>query len=140
MLKEMTQRSNAMQRMFRPASTVLDLAQENVRRFWESQDKILDSIESFADGWLKRRHAGTHAAREAAQRMCKAQTPFDLIREYQDWANGAFQRIMEDRSACQEQFKAIASALGGPPALLGGKQETEPSQSDAKSVNHSKAA
>jgi hypothetical protein len=41
--------------------------QDNVRRFWDTQDRLLDNMEKFADGWFKRRHVASHAAQEAAR-------------------------------------------------------------------------
>ena len=84
-----TQQLEAIQLMMIPDSAAL---QGNVRSFWDIQDKVLDAMENLANSWFERRHVGTHAALEAAQRMCKAQTPADLVREYQDWVCGAFQR------------------------------------------------
>ena len=72
-------------------------------------------------------------ALEAAQRMCKAQTPADLIREYQDWVGGAFQRVMADGVACQEFVGAFAAPSSG-------KQETTPLQPETKTAQRSKAA
>src|SRR5262245_65022197 len=104
-----------------------------VRSFWDIQDKALDAMQNFANGWFERRHVGTHAALEAAQRICKAQTQVDLVREYQDWVGGAFQRVMADGVACQELVGAFAAPLSG-------KQETTPQQPETKTVQHSKAA
>jgi hypothetical protein len=125
-MNDITQQWEAMQRMvLTPGSAVL---QDNVRCFWDIQDKILDTMENFADGWFGRRHVGTRAALEVAQRMCKAQTPVDLVREYQDWISGAFQRVMADGYACQQFVGAFTNL-----SALPGKQETKPLQ-------HSKAA
>ena len=66
-----TQELEAIQRMMVPDSAAL---QVNVRNFWDIQDKVLDAMENLAHSWFERRHVGTHAALEAAQRMCKAQT------------------------------------------------------------------
>jgi hypothetical protein len=82
--------------------------EENVRCFWNIQNKILDSMENFANGWFERRNVGTRAMLEAAQRMCKAQTPVDLARECQDWISGAFQRLMADGYGCQQLVGAFA--------------------------------
>src|SRR5215831_2151614 len=124
-----TQQLEALQRMMVADSAAL---QDNVRSFWDVQDKALDAMENLANGWFERRHVGTHAALEAAQRMCKAQTPADLVREYQDWVGGAFQRVMADWVACQEFFVFAAP--------LSGKQKTTPQQPETKTVQHSKAA
>ena len=72
-------------------------------------------------------------ALEAAQRMCKAQTPVDMVREYQDWVGGAFQRVMADGVACQE----FVGALAGP---LSSKQEPAPQHPETRTAQHSKAA
>jgi hypothetical protein len=126
-----TQQLEAIQRMMLvPDSAAL---QDNVRNFWDIQDKVLDAMENFANGWFERRHVGTHTALEAAQRMCKAQTPVDLVREYQEWVGGAFQRVMADGFACQQ----FVGAFVGP---LSGKQEPEPQQPETKTAQHSKAA
>jgi len=125
-MNDVTQQFQAMQGMMRvPAAAV----EENVLCFWNIQNKILDSMENVANGWFERRHVGTRAALEAAQRMCKAQTPVDLAREYQDWISGAFQRLMADGYACQQ--------LVGPFAGL--VQDTGPQQFE-KSTRYRKAA
>ena len=62
---------------------------ENACFFWQNQDKILAAMQTFADSWFERRHRGTRAALEVAERVCKAETSADLVREYQDWASGA---------------------------------------------------
>lgn len=111
---------------------------KNACAFWENQDKILDAMQTFADGWFERRHAGTHAALEAAQRMCKAGTPVDLVREYQEWANGALQRVMADGLACQQQFMAVAGAARQPLAASDEKDSEAP-QAEAVRIS-SKAA
>jgi hypothetical protein len=67
-----TQELEAIRRMMVSDSAAL---QDNVRGFWNLQDKVLDAMENFANSWFERRHVGAHAALEAAQRMCKAQDP-----------------------------------------------------------------
>jgi hypothetical protein len=64
-------------------NTHSDALQDNMARFWNIQDRLLYIKENFADGWFERRHVGSHAALEAAQRMCSARTGVDLAREYQ---------------------------------------------------------
>jgi hypothetical protein len=61
-----TQQLEAIQQMMVPDSSAL---QDNVRSFWDIQDKVLDAMENLASSWFERRHLGTHAALEAAQRM-----------------------------------------------------------------------
>jgi hypothetical protein len=121
-----TQQLEAIQRMMLvPDSAAL---QDNVRSFWDIQDQVLDAMENFTNGWFERRHVGTHTALEAAQRMCKAQTPVDLVREYQEWVGGAFQRVMADGFACQQ----FVGAFAGP---LSGKQEPKPQQPETKTAS-----
>jgi hypothetical protein len=133
-----TEQLSAMQRMFLPTSEMSETMRKNACSFWENQDKILDAMQTFADGWFERRHAGTHAALEAAQRMCKAGTPVDLVREYQEWASGALQRVMADGLACQQQFMAIADAPRQPLAASD-KKDSEAPQAEAGRIS-SKAA
>jgi hypothetical protein len=128
-MSDMTQQWEAMQRMMRPGS---DALQDNVRCFWNIQGKLLDIMENFADGWFERRHVGTHAALEAAQRMYNARTGVDLAREYQEWVSGAFQRVMADGFACQQFVAAFAGALSD-------KQEKKP-QRETKTLHHAEAA
>jgi hypothetical protein len=104
--------------------------QDNVRRFWDTQDRLLDNMEKFADGWFKRRHVASHAAQEAAQRMCKAQNPVDVVHEYQDWVTGSFQRVMDDCFASQQFVGACAGLL----------QDAPPQQPEKKPPPRSKVA
>lgn len=136
----MTQSSGFMERVFLPSLAIPDTLQANACRFWDNQDKILDSMETFANGWFERRRAGTRAALEAAQCICKARTSADLVREYQGWASGVFERVMADGLACQQQLVELAGALAGPPAPVGGEQQSEPSQSEPRTFTRSKAA
>ena len=59
---------SSMQKMFLPTSEVSATFRDNARRFWENQDKALDSMQALANAWFDRRHTGTLAAREAAER------------------------------------------------------------------------
>ncbi len=90
---------SAMQKMFLPTSAISAPLRENAQRFWENQEKVLDSMQALANGWFERRHTGSHKAREAAERMCQTQTFVDLIQAYQDWAGGAF-RADHGRRTC----------------------------------------
>ena len=95
------------------------MAAMRARRFWENQGKLLDDMQALANGWFDRRRTGTHAAREAAERMCGTKTYFDLVQEYQAWASGEFERIMADMAA--------TGALASPP-LTPAASEKEPEQ------------
>jgi len=108
-MNNITRQFEAMQRMMLvPSSAALA---DNVRRFWDIQDRLLDNMEKFANGWFERRHVGSHAAQEAARRICMAQAPDDLVREYQEWITGAFQRVADDGLACQQFVGAFAGVL-----------------------------
>jgi hypothetical protein len=105
---------SAMQQLFLPASAFSDSLRKNARRFWETQDKVLGGMQAFTDGRFERRHTGAQVAMEATQRMCKAETPVDLLREYQDWAIGAHARAMADALAWREHLITIVIALPRP--------------------------
>jgi hypothetical protein len=80
-------------------------------KFWENQETALDGMKELADGWFARRHTGAQAALEAAKRIGDAATPFDIIREYQDWMKGVTERLMADGMACQQQLLKAGSHL-----------------------------
>ena len=84
-------------------------------------------MQALASGWFDRRRTETHAAREAAERMCGTETYFDLMQAYQDWASGAFERILADGLSCQQQIMAATGALASPP-LGPSASEKEPEQ------------
>ena len=133
---DLTEQWRSMQRMFFPTSAISDSLKENARSFWEMQDKFLDNMQTVANGWFNRRHAGTNAAREAAERMCTTDTLVDLGQAYQNWASGAFERIMAD---CQQQIAAVSDALASPPlAPSVGEKETEPARSETRTTARSK--
>ena len=124
MSTDFTEQWSNMQKMFLASSEMSASFRESARRFWENQGKLLDNMQALANGWFDRRRTGTHAAREAAERMCGTETYFDLAQEYQAWARGAFERIMAD----QEQIMAATtSALASPP-LTPAASEKEPEQ------------
>lgn len=83
-------------------------------QFWQNQDRVLDSMSGMANGWFERRHAGTRAAQDAAVKICTAENPLDAMREYQEWANGAFSRLMADAMAWQQQAAIFGAAVVQP--------------------------
>jgi hypothetical protein len=136
---DFTEQWTAMQKMFLPTSAISAPLRDNAQRFWENQDKVLDGMQALANGWFERRHTGSHKAREAAERMCETQTFVDLIQAYQDWAGGAFERIMADGIACQQQIMAITGALASPPLAPSATQkEVEPQRSESRVLTRSK--
>lgn len=137
---DFTEQWTAVQKMFLPTSTISAPLRENAHRFWESQEKVLDSMQALANAWFERRHAGALKAREAAERMCGTQTFVDLIQAYQDWAGGAFERIMADGLSCQQQIMAVTDALASPPlAPSTTEKEIEPQRSELRAAARSKA-
>ena len=136
---DFTEQWTAMQKMFLPTPVILAPLRENACRFWESQEKVLDSMQALANGWFERRHTGTHKAREAAERMCQTGTFVDLIQAYQDWAGGAFERLMADGLSCQQQIMEVSGAFASPPiAPSATETEVEPQQSESKAPTRSK--
>ena len=124
MSTDFTEQWSDMQKMFLASSEMSASFRESARRFWENQGKLLDNMQALANGWFDRRRTGTHAAREAAERMCGTKTYFDLAQEYQAWARGAFERIMAD----QEQIMAATTIALASPPLSPSASEKEPEQ------------
>ena len=88
--------------------------ERHARAFWTVEDNVLDSMQDVVAGWFERRHTGTQAALEAAQRMCRAATPAELLREYQAWAMGAFERVMADAVAAHGCGVAMSQLMARP--------------------------
>jgi hypothetical protein len=132
----------SMQKAFLPTPEISASFKDNSRRFWESQERILDNMQAFANGWFERRHTGALSAREAAERMCGTETIVGLVQAYQDWARGTFDRIIADGLSCQQQIFAATSALTSPPLApsVNEKKEAEPARSQARAPASSKAA
>ena len=72
-------------------------------KFWENQEAALKDLKEFADGWFARRQKGMHAALEAAQHIGNAESPSDMLREYQNWLTREMELLAEDGKACQQQ-------------------------------------
>ena len=126
MSTDFTEQWSNMQKMFLASSEMSASFRESARRFWENQGKLLDNMQALANGWFDRRRTGTHAAREAAERMCGTKTYFDLVQEYQAWASGEFERIMADMAA--------TGALASPPLTpAASEKEPEPLARPARS-------
>jgi hypothetical protein len=105
-----------MQRVI-PASSALNAAtRQNAANFWEAQEKLLGCMQEFANGWFERRHVGTQSALVSARDICNADSPFDALREYQKWAIGSLERVMQDGLACQKQLIEIGR-LGTQPLV-----------------------
>jgi hypothetical protein len=127
------------QKMFLPTSPFSPMLRENARHFWENQEKILNSMQAFTNGWFERRHTGAHSASEVCERMCGTETAVDAVQAYQDWLRGAFERMMADGLACQ-QIIAATSTLASPPiAPSTSEKATEPARSETRTPARAKA-
>ncbi|KIZ44265.1 MULTISPECIES: hypothetical protein [Rhodopseudomonas] len=97
--------------MLQPTAALKTYAPVSVK-FWEAEENVLGGMKEYADGWFTRRRIGTQAALDTAKRLGEAATPLDALREYQDWANGAFARLMEDGLAFQQQMMRVSNEIG----------------------------
>lgn len=133
--------SSMQKNLFLPPSAFSTALEENAHRFWENEEKILDNMQAFANGWFERRHAGTRSAREAAERMFGSETIVDAVQAHQEWVRGAFERIMADALSCQQQMMAVGDALASPPlAPSVSEKQVEPARSEAKVPARSRSA
>jgi hypothetical protein len=122
--ENLAEQAKEMQGLFKPSPIALQAFQDNATRFWSAQEQMLDAMQGFAEGWLQRRHEGTRAAAEVAHRMCRAENPIDLLKEHQEWMNGAIQRLMADGVACQKEW-ALITGLAVQPLNGSGKEDAE---------------
>jgi hypothetical protein len=118
-----------MQRGLPPASAMTTLIRQNAGSVLNAQDKLLDHLQQFANGWFERRHIGTRESLACARQMCDAETPFDAMREYQKWAIGSFERVMRDGAAMQKHM--IDAGRAGAEPLV---QAAETVRSEAAAV------
>jgi hypothetical protein len=131
--------TSMMQKGFLPTPEISTTFRENAHRFWENQDKILNNMQAFSNSWFERRHTGTKSASECSDRMCGTETMVDLMQAYQDWARGAFERMMADGLAWQQHIIAATGALTSPPlAPPVSEQASEPRRSEAKASARAK--
>jgi hypothetical protein len=80
-------------------------------KFWENQEAALEGFKEFADGWFIRRHKGTQAALEVAQRMGDAESPSDILQEYQNWFRREIELLVEDGKAYQQHVLRAGANL-----------------------------
>ena len=88
--------------ILQPAATLKAYAPMGVK-FWENQETALEGFKEFADGWFARRHRALQAALEAAKHIGDADTPSDIVREYQNWLTREMELLAEDGKAYQQQ-------------------------------------
>jgi hypothetical protein len=84
-------------------------------KFWENQETALEGLKEFADGWFARRQKAMQAALEAAKHMGDAETPFEVLREYQNWLTQEVVLIAEDGTAYQQEVLRAGAHLGARP-------------------------
>jgi hypothetical protein len=119
------------QRGFLPSSRLRDAARANAAEFWSAQEKILEAMQDQAAHWFQRRHAGTQAALSTAQQMCLADSQLDAMREYQKWAAGAFERLLQDGLEYQKQVLAM-SRLFAQPLVSGEARMADAASAEAR--------
>ena len=86
-------------------------------KFWENQETALEGLKEFADGWFARRHKGMQAALEAAKHIGDAETPTDILREYQNWLTREMELVAEDGKAYREQVLRAGAHLSARPEV-----------------------
>lgn len=136
------EQSRLVQNAFAQAqSNIGETIQKNARAIWDQQSEILNSFETFANGWFKRRHVGVQAAAEASERICQAATPQACIAEYQAWASGALERVITDAVEYQREFGKVMTGFVPPLApTLDVRQESGPEAEPRKRHRVSEAA
>jgi hypothetical protein len=77
---------------------------------------VLNGMQTFAEGWFERRHAGTKAALEACESMCAAKMPTEWFSTYQKWLMGAVERLVADGLACESEIRKLSEVLA--PSLV----------------------
>ena len=125
---------------FEPSAALRDAMRQAATRFWGGQDQILDAMQDYANGWFERRHAGTEAALDSAQHVIDAATPVEAMREYQKWAFGNFERMIDDGLSCQQHLLSMGALLAPPLSPSGERTEPERVAEDTKRRSPSRAA
>jgi hypothetical protein len=100
--------------ILQPAAALKAYAPIGVK-FWENQETALEGLKEFADGWFARRHKGMQAALETAKHIGDAETPSDILREYQNWVTREMELLAEDGKAYQQQVLRAGVQLSAPP-------------------------
>src|SRR5258708_7663605 len=80
-------------------------------KLWENQETALEGLKEFADGWFARRRKGMQVALEATKHISDAETPSDLLREYQNWLTREMELLAEDGKAYQQQVLRAGAQL-----------------------------
>jgi hypothetical protein len=98
----MSENATLFPNILQPAATLKAYAPMGVK-FWENQETALKDLKEFADGWFARRQKGMHAALEAAKDIGNAESPSDMLREYQNWLTREMELLAEDGKAFQQE-------------------------------------
>jgi hypothetical protein len=80
-------------------------------KFWKNQETALNGLKEFADGWFARRREGMQAALEAAKHIGDAETPSDILREYQGWLKRETELLAEDGKAYRQHVLRTGARL-----------------------------
>ena len=131
---------NIAQTAFEPPAAFRDGMRQAATSFWNGQEQILDAMQEYASAWFERRHIGVHEALETSQQMIDAATPVEAIREYQKWAFGSFERIIDDGLSCQKHLLSIGGLLAPPLSPSGERTETEPTTEEPRRRSQSRVA
>jgi hypothetical protein len=110
----MTDNVTLVPNILQPATAFKALAPVGIK-FWSNQETALAGLREFADGWFARRHQGMQAALEAAKHIGDAQTPSDVLREYQNWLTREAELIAEDGKAYQQEVLRAGTHLSARP-------------------------
>jgi len=125
---------------FQPSAAFRDAMRQAASRFWRGQDQLLDAMQDYATGWFERRQAGTEAALASAQHVIDAATPVEAMREYQKWAFGSLERMIDDGLSCQQHLLSMSAWLSPPLSPSGERTEPERVAEESKRRSPSRAA
>lgn len=109
-----------------------DATRQAATGFWNGQEQILEAMQDYASGWLERRHTGVRESLETSQQMINAATPVEAMREYQKWAFGSFERIIDDGLSCQKHLWSMGGLLAPPLSPSGERAEAEPAAAESR--------
>jgi hypothetical protein len=110
----MTDNVTLVPNILQPAAAFKAFAPMGIK-FCKNQETALAGLREFADGWFARRHKGMQAALEAAKHIGDAQTPSDVLREYQNWLTREAELIAEDGKAYQQEVLRAGTHLSARP-------------------------
>src|SRR3981189_2894639 len=106
----MSDNAASLPNILQPAATLKAYAPIGVK-FWENQERALEGFQQFANGWFARRRKGMQGALEADKHIGDAETPPDILREYQNWLTREMEVLAEDGKAYQQQVLRAGSQL-----------------------------